>query len=150
MVTYPVLIGEIAKRGIKKKTIADSIGVCSKSLTNRLLGKVPFTWPEVQIIQQRFFPDVEVKDLFSTSNKAKNRTIFFFLLLRVCDKALPAAVLLALLVRPSRNTFDAADAALGLVCLLFIRSPPFYGIILYLWEENVNTVYGVKYRCLKR
>ena len=31
MVTYPVLIGEIAKSGIKKKTIADSIGVCSKS-----------------------------------------------------------------------------------------------------------------------
>ena len=72
MVTYPVLIGEIAKRGIKKKTIADSIGVCSKSLTNRLLGKVQFTWPEVQIIQQHFFPDVEVKDLFATSGKAKN------------------------------------------------------------------------------
>ena len=133
MVTYPVLIGEIAKRGIKKKTIADSIGVCSKSLTNRLLGKVQFTWPEVQIIQQHFFPDVEVKDLFATS-----------------DKALPAAVLLALLVRPSRNTFDAADAALGLVCLLFIRSPPFYGIIISLWEGNVNTIYGVKYENLKR
>ena len=72
MVTYPVLIGEIAKRGIKKKTIADCIGVCSKSLTNRLLGKVQFTWPEVQIIQQHFFPDVEVKDLFATSDKAKN------------------------------------------------------------------------------
>ena len=105
MVTYPVLIGEIAKRGIKKKTIADSIGCGSKSLTNRLLGKVQFTWPEVQIIQQHFFPDVEVKDLFATSDKAKiepdaatsgpvGRTIYFFLLLRVCDKALPAAVLL--------------------------------------------------------
>ena len=78
------------------------------------------------------------------------RTIYFFLLLRVCDKALPAAVLLALLVRPSRNTFDAADAALGLVCLLFIRSPPFYGIIISLWEGNVNTIYGVKYDNLKR
>ena len=31
MVTYPVLVGEIAKRGIKKKTIAKSISFTSKS-----------------------------------------------------------------------------------------------------------------------
>ena len=71
MVTYPVLIGEIAKRGIKKKTIADSIGVCSKSLTNRLLGKVQFTWPDGQISQPHLFPGVEGKDLGATSDKAE-------------------------------------------------------------------------------
>jgi hypothetical protein len=35
------------------------------------------------------------------------------------DKALPAAVLLALLVRLSRRTLDAAFAAFALVCLPF-------------------------------
>ena len=36
-----------------------------------------------------------------------------------CDKALPAAVLLAAPVLPSRRTFEAADAAFGLVCFVF-------------------------------
>ena len=37
-----------------------------------------------------------------------------------CAKALPAAVLLALLVLPSLRTLDAAEAALALVCLEFL------------------------------
>jgi hypothetical protein len=41
-----------------------------------------------------------------------------------CDSALAAAVLLALLVRPSRRTFDAAFAAFALVCLGFAMLPP--------------------------
>jgi len=39
----------------------------------------------------------------------------YFFLLGFCDNALPAAVLLALLVLPSRRTLEAADAALELV-----------------------------------
>lgn len=39
----------------------------------------------------------------------------------VCESALPAAVLLAAPVRPSRSTFDAALAAFWLVCFeLFV------------------------------
>ena len=38
----------------------------------------------------------------------------------VCESALPAAVLLALLVRPSCSTLEAALAALALVCFLLI------------------------------
>lgn len=41
---------------------------------------------------------------------------FFFL--GVCASVLPAADLEALLVRPSRSVLDAAEAALGDVCLL--------------------------------
>jgi len=37
----------------------------------------------------------------------------------VCANALPAAVFEAAPVRPSRNTFEAALAARGLVCLSF-------------------------------
>ena len=45
-------------------------------------------------------------------------------LLGRCAKALPAAVLLALLVLPSRRTLDAAVAALALVCLEFFNFTP--------------------------
>lgn len=69
MVFYPVLAGEIAKRGIKKKIIAESIGVCGKSLKNKMDGKVPFTWPEVKIIRQRFFPDMTPDCLFATTDE---------------------------------------------------------------------------------
>lgn len=68
MVYYPVLAGEIAKRGIKKKVIAESIGVCDKTLLNKLKGKAPFTWPEVSTIHKQFFPDIPPDQLFETTN----------------------------------------------------------------------------------
>ena len=64
MVAYPVLAGEIAKRGLKKKAIADSIGICDRALRNKLSGKVAFTWPEVSEITTRFFPDMAPEVLF--------------------------------------------------------------------------------------
>lgn len=47
------------------------------------------------------------------------RPDYFFFLEGVCAKALPAAVLDALPVLPSRKTCEAADAARGEVCFLF-------------------------------
>jgi DNA-binding XRE family transcriptional regulator len=64
MKRYTVLIGEIAKRGIKKKAIAKKIGICDKSLRNKLNGTVPFTWPEAKMICHTFFPDISVDKLF--------------------------------------------------------------------------------------
>ena len=61
MIYYPTLEREIAGRGI----IAESIGVCNKSLNNKLSGRVPFTWPEVSTIRGRFFPDIDPDALFS-------------------------------------------------------------------------------------
>ena len=69
MVAYPVLAGEIAKRGIKKKAIAQCIGVCDKSLNNKLSGKVPFTWPEVRAIRHTFFPEISPDTLFSNADE---------------------------------------------------------------------------------
>ena len=66
MIAFPVLVGEMAKRGIKKNAIARSLGICDKALYNKLNGRVPFTWPEVLIITSRFFPDFRVEDLFSS------------------------------------------------------------------------------------
>lgn len=68
MVSYPNLASEIAKRGIKKKDIALCIGVCVKSWNNRFNGRIPFTWPEVVTIRNRFFPGVDLEYLFQRSD----------------------------------------------------------------------------------
>ena len=69
MVYYPTLEREIAGRGIKKKTIAESIGVCNKSLNNKVSGRVPFTLPEVSAIKDRFFPDMQLESLFARAEQ---------------------------------------------------------------------------------
>ncbi len=69
MVYYPTLTREIAGRGIKKRTIAESINICNKSLNNKLSGRVPFTWPEVSTIRDRFFPDMSTDVLFKWAGK---------------------------------------------------------------------------------
>lgn len=71
MVCYPVLVGEMAKREVSKKEMADRMGICYRALNNRLNGKVPFTWPEVCIINSAFFPDIEPDILFSRSEDIK-------------------------------------------------------------------------------
>ena len=65
---YPILAGEIAKRGIKKYEIADALGITSRALYNRLNGQVEFTWGEVCTLQSGFFPEIE-KDLLLHKNK---------------------------------------------------------------------------------
>lgn len=64
-IKYPTLTGKIAERGISKSKIADAIGVSPRSLRNKMDGNTNFTWDEVCIIQERFFPDMQMKDLFS-------------------------------------------------------------------------------------
>ena len=64
MKTYPVLDMKVFERGIKQKTIADALGISTKSLSNKRSGKTPFTWPEVCIIQSRCFPDMDKDELF--------------------------------------------------------------------------------------
>lgn len=61
---YEYLERMIAKRGIRKSVMARAAGISPKSLTNKVNGKVAFTWPEVQIIQTQFFPDIEKDVLF--------------------------------------------------------------------------------------
>lgn len=74
---FPVLSAEIAKRGIKKKVLAESAGICGKALKNKLDGKTAFLWDEVRTIQKTFFPDIPVEVLFSTledANLSSNQT----------------------------------------------------------------------------
>lgn len=64
---YPVLRGKIEERGIKRQAIASALGITTKSLSNKINGHAPITWPEACIIQSRFFPDIIKDDLFVIS-----------------------------------------------------------------------------------
>lgn len=64
MVYFPILIGEMAKKEIKKKNVAKILGICEKAFINKLQGKTPFTWPEAKKIRNTFFPDAKMEDLF--------------------------------------------------------------------------------------
>ncbi len=68
-VAYPVLIGELARRGIKKNTIAKHIGISERALYNKLSGNVSFTWDEAITIKDSFFPDIDPQRLFARAKK---------------------------------------------------------------------------------
>lgn len=68
MIRYPILVGKIAERGIKKGTMAKTLGISPRALYNRIYGKVPFTWPEVKTICHEFFPDIKPEVLFAEEN----------------------------------------------------------------------------------
>ena len=70
-VVYPNLIGEIAKRGIKKSVIAAHIHISERSLYNKLSGIAPFTWDEICKINDCFFPDMDKNDLFYKNDDPK-------------------------------------------------------------------------------
>lgn len=72
-VVYPVLIGEISKRGIKKSVIASRIGLSERCLYNKLSGMSSFTWEEICTITECFFPDF-AKDKDELFRKAESNT----------------------------------------------------------------------------
>ena len=71
IVQYPNL--EMAIRKITKKSVAQSIGVCDKALTNKLNGKTQFTWPEVKTICHTFFPNSDPDYLFATADEIEDK-----------------------------------------------------------------------------
>lgn len=66
---YPMLVGEIAKRGIKKRSIAKHIGISDRALYNKMSGAVSFTWDEVVAINSCFFPDLDKNALFARAEQ---------------------------------------------------------------------------------
>lgn len=72
MLKYPILIGQMASRGIKKSTVASAIDCSNRTLNNKLSGKTPFTWGEVICIRDKFFPDVEIEHLMQTHQGSQN------------------------------------------------------------------------------
>lgn len=62
---FPVFERKIEERGIKKYKIAEALDVSYRSLRNKMQGTTPFTWDEACTIQEKFFPDMELKTIFS-------------------------------------------------------------------------------------
>ncbi|WP_438521810.1 hypothetical protein [Clostridium sp.] len=58
------LEAEIARKKINKKLIASTIGRSYSTLTSKISGKFPFTYDEALKIQEVFFPECDIKDLF--------------------------------------------------------------------------------------
>ena len=67
-IAYPILTGEIAKRGIKKVAISSGAGMTDRALRNKLSGATPFSLPEALAIKHQFFPDMDFEYLFSQSD----------------------------------------------------------------------------------
>lgn len=61
---YPNLAGEIAKKGITKKSMAEQLGMQYKAFTNRMYGKTPLTFDDAVKIKNMFFPESSIEFLF--------------------------------------------------------------------------------------
>lgn len=56
---YCVLAGKIVERNFSYDDIARSLGTSTKTLKGKVRGKTPFTWNEVVIMQNEYFPDID-------------------------------------------------------------------------------------------
>lgn len=58
------LQAEIKRKNISKRVIASSIGKSYNTLNLKISGKYSFTYDEALKIQEEFFPEIEIKELF--------------------------------------------------------------------------------------
>lgn len=61
------LEAEIARKKIKKPIIAKAIGKTYNTLNLKIAGKYSFSYDEAVTIQEEFFPEVDLKELFKKS-----------------------------------------------------------------------------------
>ncbi len=66
---YCILNGKLTEKGILRRDIAQSIGVSSRAFRNKMTGISPFTWDEVTLIRQKYFPDCSLEQLFTTDKE---------------------------------------------------------------------------------
>lgn len=62
---YPVLESEIKHKGIKKKTMAQLLGVDEVTFWHKTCGKRSFTVEQAILIQKTWFPEIPIEELFS-------------------------------------------------------------------------------------
>lgn len=68
---YPKMEVKMTMRGIKKKTMASRLGISERCLYNKMKGKTPFTWIEVEILQKDFFPDMTKEEIMYRADEIK-------------------------------------------------------------------------------
>lgn len=75
MIAYPTLTGEIAKRKLRKKEIAEGLGMSEKALRGRLTGQRDFTWPEAVALCRTFFPDLGPEELLRPAEREAENNV---------------------------------------------------------------------------
>ena len=66
---YLILRGEMAKRKVTIENIATLLGIHRNSVANKLDGKSSFSIEQAVLIQKTYFPDLELKYLFTTEEQ---------------------------------------------------------------------------------
>lgn len=61
---FKTLNGKIEERGIKKTIIAKTLGVSERALRYKIEGESPLSWDQACAIQENFFPDIDLRNLF--------------------------------------------------------------------------------------
>lgn len=59
------LRGEMAKRRISIESISELLKIHRNSVANKLNGESTFSIEQAILVQEKFFPDLEIKYLFS-------------------------------------------------------------------------------------
>lgn len=70
---YRELLGEMLKRGITRKELADKIGVSDKTIRNKICGRTDFSWSEIKAIRDIVAPDFGLEELFVKANEQLNQ-----------------------------------------------------------------------------
>lgn len=63
-IVFPVLEAEIARRGIRKYELADTLRIKPRTFSNKMNGSIGFSLKEAIEIKQTWFPDIPVEELF--------------------------------------------------------------------------------------
>lgn len=63
---FCVLNGKIAESNLLRRDIAKRLGISNRSFRNKMTGETSFTWDEVKLIRNEFFPGIPLEQLFKT------------------------------------------------------------------------------------
>lgn len=69
MTPLPNLRAELARRGIKRKAIAETLGIKQSLVTDRLNKPDGFKFSECVKIKNKFFPDMTLEYLFKATDE---------------------------------------------------------------------------------
>ncbi|GEM_PF-994980 len=72
-IKYRTLATKIFEKGLKKNAIAKKLNITPRALNNKIAGLTPFTWEQVCLIQEIYFPDVPKDVLFKSPNCSANK-----------------------------------------------------------------------------
>lgn len=68
---HKILEAEMLISNVSKRDLAAAIGKSYSAVAKKLRGTAPFTYDEAIAIQERFFPDKDIRDLFGKQERPK-------------------------------------------------------------------------------